>query len=57
MKILKYLEDKDIDYRIREYGLQRLAKKINVSTSLISQAINHKCAVSEEVYLKIKEEI
>ena len=54
MKILKYLEDKDIDHQVREYGLQRLAKKINVSTSLISQATNHKCAISEEVYLKIK---
>jgi len=55
MKIIKIIEDTSITHLIRAYGVSDIAKKVGVSTSLISQALRGKCCISEEIYLKIKE--
>jgi len=54
MKIIIAVRDNSINMEIRKYGLTRLAKKIGVTPSLISQALRDKCAISEEVFLKIR---
>lgn len=57
MKILHYYEDRDIDVFIRRYGITRLAKRVGMSASYLSQALKKGFAVPEEKYKKIKEVI
>lgn len=46
-------EDKSIDSKIRKYGINKLAKEVDVSNTYISLGLNG-FPVSERVYLKIK---
>lgn len=47
------LEDKNIDQQIREYGVRRLARDLEISPAYISRALNGLVIMSEEVYRDI----